>query len=298
MWRTNRMTGFLAAVASLLLLAGCSTWSFQPPMRGNPNSYWFTPGWAAAAAGGGGPTFQQSLAKEYADYSAQLSAWGDWADSDYFARKSLTTASSGPTPPEDQANWAIPLEYPLGLRSMLKDARARLVAALDAGGRDRLPQIAAVAQSRYDCWVERMEDDWQSAQNGDCRKAFEAALCQLTGKCAPAPAGAHQFNVYFEFDRANLTADARRIVADIIAEAKHDGNVTIMLVGKADLTGSDPYNMGLSHRRADTVRAALTAGGIPAGAIQERWVGFHEPPVPTPMGVREPRNRVVEVTIQ
>jgi outer membrane protein OmpA-like peptidoglycan-associated protein len=46
------------------------------------------------------------------------------------------------------------------------------------------------------------------------------------------------------------------------------------------------------------VRAALTAGGIPAGAIQERWVGFHEPPVPTPMGVREPRNRVVEVTIQ
>jgi OOP family OmpA-OmpF porin len=292
------MPGYLAALAAVLLLAGCSNWSFQPPMRGNPQSYWFTPGWAVATSTGG-PTFQQALAKEYADYSSQLTAWGDWADSDYFARKSITTATRGETPPELDSNWLIPLEQPFGTRSMLKDARARLLAALDAGGRQSKPQIAAVAQSRYDCWVERMEDDWQANINGDCRKAFEAAMCQLTGACVAAAPGAHQFNVYFEFDRSNLTADARRIIADVIGEAKRTGgNVRIVLVGKADLTGSDPYNIGLSHRRADAVRAALTAGGIPGGVVSERWVGFREPPVPTPMGVREPRNRVVEVTIQ
>jgi OmpA-OmpF porin, OOP family len=297
MWRMNRMPGYLAAVAALLLLAGCSNWTFQMPMRGNPQSYWFTPGWAQAAAGAGGPTFQQSLAKEYSDYSAQLSAWGDWTDSDYFARKSITTATRGETPPEAESNWAIPLEYPFGFRTMLRDARAKLVAALDAGGRQSKPQIAAVAQARYDCWVERMEDDWQSAKDGECRKQFEAALCQLTGQCV-APVGAHQFNIYFEFDRANLTVDARKIIGDIIAEVQKDKATQVILVGKADLTGSDPYNMGLSLRRADAVKAALVAGGIPAGAIQATGVGYHQPPVPTPMGVREPRNRVVQVTIQ
>lgn len=298
MWRTKRLTGYLAAVAGMLLLAGCSNWSFQPPMHGNPQNYWFTPGWAQAAAGSGGPSFQQALAKQYADYSAQLSAWGDWVDSDYFARKSITTATRGITPPEADSNWSIPLEYPLGLRSMLRDARARLVAALDAGGRDRKPQVAAVAQARYDCWVERMEDDWKTNQNGQCRQEFEAALCELTGQCHPQPPGVVQLNVYFEFDRANLTAEARQVIAQAIADAKKSPGVPIMLVGKADLTGSDAYNMGLSHRRADAVRAALLQGGVAGGTINEKWVGFHQPPVPTPFGVRELKNRVVEITIQ
>jgi OmpA-OmpF porin, OOP family len=56
--------------------------------------------------------------------------------------------------------------------------------------------------------------------------------------------------------------------------------------------------MALSHRRADAVRAALIADGIAANRIADSWVGFHEPPVPTAPGVREPRNRVVEVTLE
>jgi outer membrane protein OmpA-like peptidoglycan-associated protein len=43
------------------------------------------------------------------------------------------------------------------------------------------------------------------------------------------------------------------------------------------------------------VREALVAAGVPANQIEERWVGMREPPVPTAAGVREPRNRVVEV---
>jgi outer membrane protein OmpA-like peptidoglycan-associated protein len=87
-------------------------------------------------------------------------------------------------------------------------------------------------------------------------------------------------------------------VVDTVAQAAKAGNVTIRLVGKADLTGTDPYNMSLSHRRADSVRARLRADGIDNGRIEENWVGFREPPVPTAPGVREPRNRVVEVTVQ
>ena len=79
---------------------------------------------------------------------------------------------------------------------------------------------------------------------------------------------------------------------------KGQPNVHIRLVGKADLTGTDPYNMALSHRRADTVRARLRADGVDDKMIDETWDGFRNPPVPTAKGVREPRNRVVEVQLQ
>jgi outer membrane protein OmpA-like peptidoglycan-associated protein len=111
------------------------------------------------------------------------------------------------------------------------------------------------------------------------------------------PEALHQFNVYFEFDRSNLTPEGRRVVDTVAADAKNDPTVHIRLVGKADLTGTDPYNMALSHRRADTVRATLTADGISADRIAEHWDGFRNPPVPTPQGVREPRNRVVEIML-
>jgi hypothetical protein len=32
--------------------------------------------------------------------------------------------------------------------------------------------------------------------------------------------------------------------------------------------------------------------------VDEKWDGFRNPPVPTEKGVREPRNRVVEVNMQ
>ena len=72
-----------------------------------------------------------------------------------------------------------------------------------------------------------------------------------------------------------------------------------MILGKADLAGTDPYNLAPSKRRADAVRSLLIADGIAKGdRVEERWVGERESPVPTADGVREPRNRVVEVTLQ
>jgi OmpA-OmpF porin, OOP family len=56
--------------------------------------------------------------------------------------------------------------------------------------------------------------------------------------------------------------------------------------------------MALSHRRADAVHKALVADGLSADQIEEHWVGMREPPVPTAKGVREPRNRVVEINFQ
>jgi hypothetical protein len=50
---------------------------------------------------------------------------GDWADADYFARKSLKADAGQVVLPENNANWLIPLEYGYGSRTQLADARGR-----------------------------------------------------------------------------------------------------------------------------------------------------------------------------
>jgi hypothetical protein len=37
---------------------------------------------------------------------------------------------------------------------------------------------------------------------------------------------------------------------------------------------------------------------VPDSNVDARWVGERQPPVPTAPGVREPRNRVVEIAQQ
>jgi outer membrane protein OmpA-like peptidoglycan-associated protein len=252
-----------------------------------------------------GGNFIQETAHDYAGLADYLSTHGsfypgDYVDVDYFARKGIAAERGALVPPEDNANWAIPLEQPYGFRTQMAQARARLVNDLDSGGRDRFPGLAARAQVAYDCWLERTEDDWAREFDGQCHKDFIAtitALEQALNGRAAAPA-AHQYNVYFEFDRSNLTPEGRQVVDTVAQATKGQPNVRIRLVGKADLTGTDPYNMALSHRRADAVRARLRADGVDDKLIDATWDGFRNPPVPTAKGVREPRNRVVEVILQ
>lgn len=302
----NILTAPVALLSGSLVLAGCSSWSYEPPMRGNVQVEPRNVASAQAAAPRAPANFTQSLAAEYSDLGStmtktpMITSSGDWVDADYFSRKSLKADSGQIVLPENNSNWLVPLEQPYGFRTQLADGRKRLMTALDGGGRDRTPALAARAQSRYDCWVEQMERDWQIGANGTCRAEFLAALDELeTGpkSGASTPPAVQGYNVYFDFDKSNLTPEARRIVDQAAGADRSDNAPHIVLVGKADLAGTDPYNMALSHRRANTVRNALLADGITPDRIDEQWVGEREPPVPTANGVREPRNRVVTVTL-
>ncbi len=304
----NAFLSGLALVGGAALLAGCSAWTFQPPIHGDVNSERINLSRDEASRPADAGNFAQELAYHYAGFTDLLThsghtSPGDWVDVDYFARKGQAAARGEIVPPEQNSNWAIPLEQPYNFRTQMAQARVRLVNDLDRGGRDRFPGLAARAQVDYDCWLERTEGDWAHEFDGACHKDFVATLtaleAALSGTPAPAPAAAvHRYNVYFDFNRSILTPEGRQIVNTVAKAAKADAHIRIALVGKADLVGTDPYNMALSHRRANAVRAALKADGIDLSRVDETWVGFRQPPVPTAPGVREPRNRVVEVTLQ
>ena len=115
---------------------------------------------------------------------------------------------------------------------------------------------------------------------------------------APAPpAPARQFVVYFEFDKSVLTPEGSKVVQDAAAAYKATGSAKVAVAGYTDLAGTQQYNLGLSKRRADAVRGALVKAGVPDGVIAESWHGKQNPAVPTPDGVREPRNRRVEISL-
>ena len=104
--------------------------------------------------------------------------------------------------------------------------------------------------------------------------------------------------VFFDWDRSDLTARARQIIADAASNAGRTQLTRIEVDGNADRSGTPAYNMGLSRRRAETVAAELVRDGIPRQAIDIQAFGDTRPLVPTAAGVREPQNRRVEIVIR
>ena len=114
---------------------------------------------------------------------------------------------------------------------------------------------------------------------------------------APPPPTVRMFLVFFDFDKSVLTPAGQRVVEEAASTFKQTGAARIAVTGYTDLAGSAQYNLGLSQRRAETVRLALLKLGIANAAISEAWHGKQNPRVPTPDGVREAQNRRVEIVI-
>jgi OOP family OmpA-OmpF porin len=109
--------------------------------------------------------------------------------------------------------------------------------------------------------------------------------------CSPGP-----FIVFFEWDKSDITPEAASILDNAVTQYQSCGNAQVMLAGHADKSGAASYNVGLSQRRADGVKAYLSSHAIPEGQISTEAFGESRPRVDTADGVREVQNRRVEVT--
>ena len=115
---------------------------------------------------------------------------------------------------------------------------------------------------------------------------------------APAPVVPKTYLVFFDFDKSDITPEASRIIKQAADDAKKGNVRLIVATGHADRSGPDAYNQRLSERRAAAVKAALVKEGVGAGTIQTVGKGETENLVPTADGVREPRNRRVEIVFR
>jgi outer membrane protein OmpA-like peptidoglycan-associated protein len=101
--------------------------------------------------------------------------------------------------------------------------------------------------------------------------------------------------VFFDWDKSDITPEAASILDNAISNYQNCGNSQVMLAGHADRSGPASYNVGLSQRRADSVKAYLSGRGISDGVISTEAFGESRPRVETADGVRELQNRRVEI---
>jgi OmpA-OmpF porin, OOP family len=270
----------LGAVAALALLAGCTS---------NIDNL--------AATKGTGSPFTQALTTEYQAYTAEEKSEYDWGNADHFAQKGLLAAGGANVEPEDLANWDIPADK----QAELAAARTRLMTALNGGARDAKPADAARAQARFDCWVEEQDENWEDDKIAACKNDFMAAMDALEKKemaQAAAPMSPANYTVYFDFDKSVINPAGQVVINDVLADAAKHAPSSVSVTGHTDRAGPEDYNMALSLRRADSVRSALISGGVAADKITVAGRGESEPAVPTADGVREAKNRRVEIILQ
>ncbi|MGE0733415.1 MAG: OmpA family protein [Alphaproteobacteria bacterium] len=240
--------------------------------------------------------FTRNLSREYYAYADfESKDQKDYIDSRHFARKGLRSARASAIDvvlPEPLARWNLLAETEVPI---FVEWRRRLINALNAGGRERLPQVAAVAQVRFDCWVERTSERAGAEFIERCKNEFLAALQQLEG--TPA-ASADEYIIYFDFDRFNIRPSEVQKITDASRAAQAKPQASVSVVGHTDTMGSDDYNMRLSFRRADVIAKDMQRLGVGADQIRILYFGKRQPRVPTGDQIRNQENRRTEIVIR
>lgn len=305
-----RNTFVAVAIGALLMttLSGCSVFKSRQEIE------------MLNKAQAGGSPFTQQLTTEYRNFSNYLlDGQYDTADAIHFSRKGLDSAAGKEVLPESVSDWDVPLQ---SVREFAEQ-RARLINAFDLGAKELAPQVAAVAQARFDCWIEQVESTWAFGQdhNVNCKKEFADAMAQLdqalAGRQKPAPAPAPApvvaqpyvptgpiktedavYLVFFDWDKSQIGEGGINVV-DAAAEAARGRQLSaIRVVGHTDTSGTDQYNDGLSVRRANAVKEALSQRGLGGTQIITESRGEREPLVQTGDNVREPANRRATITFE
>jgi len=241
----------------------------------------------------GGTAFTAALLDEYKEQArVEAEVEVEWRHAVIFARKGARAAVGELVLPEELAAW----EIPAPAIPALAGARALLMDDFDKGARERSPALAAKAQASFDCWL---EEEWEGDPDTSCKDAFFAAEAQLKPPAPLAPPAAlappKTFAVFFDFDRAGVSAQAKAVLAEV-AKAQGETHAPVLHIsGFTDTVGTKRYNHKLSIRRAQAVAQALTKLGIPDAQLDVKGYGKEHLAVPTKDNVKEPRNRRVEI---
>lgn len=265
-----------------------------------------------------GSPFTQHLADEYRAFAnRELDEMLDYPDALHFARKGLAAAAGETVMPEPISDWNLLPHH----MEELASARGRLIVAFDLGAREVGPQQAAVAQARFDCWIEQQEENWQEDDILTCKNQYLDAIAALESMLQPfqpapepvpepmepaeLPVAAEpmtpeeaMYLVFFDFDKSEIGAGGQNVLDAVAEEVRSRSLNAVSIVGHTDSSGPKSYNNKLAMRRANSVRDALIARGVDASLIRVEGKGEDELLVQTADGVREPANRRAQITFE
>jgi len=101
----------------------------------------------------------------------------------------------------------------------------------------------------------------------------------------------------FDFDKAVLKPEGKARLDDLVSKLKAVNLEVIIAVGHTDSIGSKSYNMKLSLRRANSVKAYLVSKGIEANRIYTEGKGEAQPIADNRTKEGRAKNRRVEIEV-
>ncbi|MBN8531844.1 MAG: OmpA family protein [Alphaproteobacteria bacterium] len=249
-----------------------------------------------------GSAYDAALSRAYLSYSEERARACDWQHSQLFAEKGLNAAYGKDTPVEDPTSWNIAEVFLPELVKARETLMERLTPEVKAG---KIEQ-AVHAQLLYEQWLVTQKYGWDVAKVERLKQEFYAAVEALkpamptveapmpAAEAAPAPANT-SYIIFFGLNSAKLDQDAERIVLTVVEDLKNTRDYEVILNGHTDRSGKAMHNLALSQKRADAVKGSLVKKGLAEKAITTFAFGESDPKVPTADGVKEAKNRRVEI---
>jgi outer membrane protein OmpA-like peptidoglycan-associated protein len=91
--------------------------------------------------------------------------------------------------------------------------------------------------------------------------------CVCSAPPAPVDVETMSQRIQFEFDKSDLSPDARTILDKKVELFRANPSMKIYITGNTDNIGTDRYNMALGERRAASAKAYLVSKGVEASRV-------------------------------
>ncbi len=293
---------FLPVIAATALLGACA--SATPYDLNNAE---------VSALPQHGTEFHQALHRDYADLAVSEFVQADRNSTTYYNLKSRQASAGKNVLPTRMDERSIPSKHV----AELTEARANMTRVLDAGGPTRATDATSRAQTKFDCWMEQQEENFQPDHIQYCRNGFISAMNEANNivfaaaapqPARPAPIAAApaaptpvldvaSYTIYFDHNSSSLNSAATMMNDEIASRIKSTEATSVTVNGYTDRSGDREYNRLLAERRASTVSAALEHSGIKPKVGSQSY-GEDRSAVQTSDDVREWKNRRVVVTLK
>ncbi len=127
---------------------------------------------------------------------------------------------------------------------------------------EEAPAVDDGAAERARLEAERLEAERLEAE----RAKLEALINQIMSE-----------DVYFDFDRSELTEKAKDLLSQVGDILKNEPRFVVTVEGHTDARGTEDYNMTLGGKRAMKVKEFLEAYGVAADRLQTVSFGKEKP---------------------
>ncbi len=207
-------------------------------------------------AAGGEMTFRQYLASEYYQLARyEQDQMYDYRAAKYYTEKAEKLSQGTMVSPASLSDFDITPEK----SQELTLAREGLISALHTYNVPENRYSLAMAQTRYDCWVEQQEEDHQGGDILTCKNEFKQAISSLV---LPDHKEV-RMSLLFESASTNLSEEGRISLGRALSFWKSNQERGYQL----SLSPAVNTSKEESERQLSMVRSILQYNGIPASEI-------------------------------